>query len=82
MMKSITADAERPMTASPPITPPTIAPAGTDLEFEVEGVVKVEVGGAVDEGKEFEFVAVASDAPEAVYPGGYCVPVEMPNAPV
>jgi hypothetical protein len=83
MMKSIT-DAIRAMTARPPITPPTIAPTGTDLEFEVERMLEVEVGELVDEeeGKELGVVTAVSDVLEVEYPGGYCVPVETPNDPV
>ena len=82
-MKSIK-DAKTPMTARPPITPPTIAPTGTELEFELEGMLEVEEGEPVDEeeGKELEAVVAASDVLGAEYPGGYCVPVEMPNDPV
>jgi hypothetical protein len=38
--------------------------------------IEVEVEEAVDE------VVGASHALEVEYPGGYCVPVEMPKAPV
>lgn len=35
---NITANANRAITASPPTTPPTIAPTGTGFEFEAGGV--------------------------------------------
>lgn len=83
------------MTATPPITPPTIAPTGTDLEFDVEDVVdggvEDEVDSGLEEDKEFRSVGADSDGvvrivvPVSVgvgYPRGYCVPVEMPFIPV
>lgn len=41
--RNITPSTKRAMTASPPTTPPTIAPTGVDFEFEAGGVVETAV---------------------------------------
>lgn len=94
MTKNITANTNTAITASPPITPPTIAPTGAELEFDVEevvdGGVEDEVGRGLEEDKEFGLVGADVDCVVCVvipvsvavgYPRGYCVPVEMPFIP-
>jgi hypothetical protein len=93
-IKNITANTNTAITASPPITPPTIALTGAELEFDVEevvdGGVEDEVGRVLEEGKEFGLVEADADCVVCVvfpvsvgvgYPKGYCVPVEMPFIP-
>jgi hypothetical protein len=56
MTKNITANANIPTRASPPITPPTIAPTGVDLVLDVEEVEDEGVESEVECGLEEEGV--------------------------